>query len=37
VTKDEAAASLVAVNELAVQIATVVIKLMPQFREESTG
>jgi hypothetical protein len=35
VTKEEAAASLIAVNELAVQIAAVVIKLMPQFREES--
>ena len=35
VTKEEAAASLIAVNELAVQIAAVVITLMPQFREES--
>jgi hypothetical protein len=35
VAKEEAAASLTAVNELAVQIAAVVMKLMPQFREES--
>jgi hypothetical protein len=34
VTKEEAAASLTAVNELALQIAAVVIRLMPQFREE---
>ena len=34
VAKDEAAASLTAVNALAVQIAAVVIELMPQFRGE---
>lgn len=37
VTREEAAASLVAVNELAIQIASVVMNLMPQFREERDG
>jgi hypothetical protein len=37
VTKGEAAASLIAVNDLAVQIAAVVMKLMPQFREANLG
>ena len=37
VTQEEATASLNAVNELAVQIAAVVIRLMPQFRGERAG